>query len=285
MAVDKWTEEITPEKGWFTLNLAELWRYRDLILLFIKRDFIAIYKQTILGPLWYVIQPILTSITYYFTFGVVAKLDTGGAPAFIFYMCGITAWSYFSQCLLKTSTIFTSNASIFGKVYFPRLVVPISIVASNLVGLLIQLVLLFIVLTYYVVVDGTIAFSANLLLLPIFIVVLGLLGLGGGLIISALTTKYRDFQFFLTFGVQLLMFTTPVIYPMSLAASKLGNKSWILGINPLSPLIEGFRYAFIGAGGELNMVHVAYSFIFSLFLVGVGMLVFNRTENSFMDTV
>jgi lipopolysaccharide transport system permease protein len=277
-----WTMDIVPQRRLLDLRLGELWRYRDLVMLFVRRDFVAVYKQTILGPLWYLIQPLLTTITFTFIFGQIASLPTDGLPQFLFYMSGTVVWSYFAACLTKTSETFVQNAHLFGKVYFPRMAVPVSILISSLITFGIQFVL-FIVFIFYFVLRGT-SIQPNWLwiaLSPVLILMMAGLGLGFGVIISSLTTKYRDLRFLVTFGVQLLMYATPVIYPVSAIPARF---QWIILANPMTPIVEVFRYAFLGAG-TVNSYHLLYSFGFMLVVVFLGSVIFNRVEQTFMDTV
>ena len=277
-----WSLIIEPQRSLLDLRLRELWGYRDLVLLFVRRDFVALYKQTVLGPLWYLIQPLLTTITFTFIFGKVASLPTDGLPKFLFYMSGTVIWSYFAACLTKTSETFVQNANLFGKVYFPRMAVPVSILISNLITFLIQFAL-FLLFVLYFALRGTevqvhwlwIALS------PLLILILAGLGLGFGVIISSLTTKYRDLRFLVTFGVQLLMYATPVIYPVSSIPERF---RWIILANPMTPLVEAFRYAFLGAG-TVELSHLLYSLVFMLVTVFLGSVIFNRVEQTFMDTV
>ena len=278
---DEWTLIIKPKTSWFNFNLKELWHYKDLLMLFVKRDFISVYKQTILGPLWYLIQPILTAITYSIMFGRIANISTAGLPKIVFYLSGITIWNYFSECLNKTSNTFISNSNIFGKVYFPRLIVPLSIIISNMITFIIQLLLFISILLYYYSKGSPIHPSKFIVLLPILVIIMAGIGLGVGIIISSLTTKYRDLRFLITFGVQLLMFASPIIYPLS-AAGKL--KFYIL-LNPLSSVIETFRYMFTGGIGEYHWHYLIYSFIFMIIVLTTGVILFNKVEKSFMDTV
>jgi lipopolysaccharide transport system permease protein len=278
---EKWSLIIRPQRSWLDLRLGELWYFRDLVGLFVWRDFVAYYKQTILGPLWYIIQPLLTTLTFTLIFGNMAKLSTDGLPQFIFYMAGNLVWSYFAACLTKTSSTFTSNASIFGKVYFPRLAVPVSILVSNLITFGIQFALFLVCLLYFVFTGAAVHPNTSILLVPLLVLLMAGLGLGFGIVVSSLTTKYRDLQFLVTFGVQLLMFGTPVIYPLS---SIQGASRWLIMANPMTPVVESFRYAFLGAG-SLIPLHLLYAFVFMIVLLFVGAVIFNRVESSFMDTV
>lgn len=277
-----WTMDIEPRRGLLDLRLGELWRYKDLVMLFVRRDFVSVYKQTILGPLWYLIQPIITTFTFTFIFGQIASLPTDGLPQFLFYMSGTVLWSYFSECLNKTSNTFVQNANLFGKVYFPRMAVPVSILISNLITFVIQF-LLFIACVIFFVLRGT-DIQINWLwiaLSPLLILIMAGLGLGFGVIISSLTTKYRDLRFLVTFGVQLMMYATPVIYPVSSIPERF---QWVILANPMTPIIEAFRYAFLGVG-TVNLTHLLYSFGFMLVVVFLGSMIFNRVEQTFMDTV
>jgi len=278
---DTWTKVIRPKRGFLDLRLRELWRARDLIMLFVWRDFVSLYKQTILGPLWYLIQPLLTTIVFTVIFGNVAKLPTDGLPPFLFYMAGTVIWSYFSSCLTKTSDTFISNAQLFGKVYFPRLAVPISILLSNLITFAIQFAFFLIFMGYFALSGSVLQPNGWILLMPVLVVIMAGLGLGLGIIVSSLTTKYRDLRFLVQFGVQLLMYATPVIYPISTIPQRF---QWIILANPMTPIVEVFRYAFLGSG-EVNLPNLAYSFGFMLVVLFIGAVIFNRVEATFMDTV
>ncbi len=279
---EDWTLVIQPQRHLLDLRLGELWRYRDLVMLFVRRDFVAAYKQTVLGPLWYLIQPLLTTITFTFIFGRVADLPTDGLPQFLFYMSGTVVWGYFSACLLKTSETFVSNAHLFGKVYFPRLAVPISVLLSSLVTFLVQFVM-FLGFTAWFALRGT-DISPHWLwiaLSPLLVLIMAGLGLGFGVIVSSLTTKYRDLRFLVQFGVTLMMYATPVIYPVSSIPEQY---QWIINLNPMTPIIEAFRYAYLGAG-TVNPIQLAYSTGFMLVTLFFGSIIFNRVEQTFMDTV
>jgi len=247
----------------------------------VKRDFIATYKQTILGPIWFFIQPLLTTLTFIIVFGNIAKISTDGVPMTLFYLAGITLWNYFSECLNKTATVFKDNATIFGKVYFPRLVMPLSIVVSNLVRFGIQFLLFLIFWAWYLIKGANIHPNALILLTPYLILLMALIALGAGMIITALTTKYRDLVFLLSFGVQLLMYATPIIYPLSTISPKY---AWLIKSNPLSSLVESFRYAFTGSG-QFSWMSLGYSTLFAIGLLVIGTVTFNKVEKSFMDTV
>jgi lipopolysaccharide transport system permease protein len=277
----EWDLIIESTNNLFDLKLKDIWRYRDLMMMFVKRDFVSFYKQTILGPLWFFIQPLFTTIVYSFIFGNLAGLSTDGLPQPLFYMAGITAWNYFAECLTKTSTVFKDNANIFGKVYFPRLILPLSIVVSNLVRFGIQLLLFIAMMGYYASTGAHFSITWTILLFPVLILMMALLGLGLGLIITALTTKYRDLSFLVVFGVQLLMYATTVIYPLSAAPGKLKS---LIELNPMTGIIEAFRYSFLGAG-EVNVGTLGYSIIFAITVMLIGVVIFNKTERTFVDTV
>lgn len=276
-----WTEVITPTNGVFDLKLVDVWRYRDLLMLLVRRDFVSIYKQTILGPIWFFLQPLFTTLTFVIVFGKIAHISTDGMPQALFYMTGVTLWNYFSDCLNKTSTVFRDNASIFGKVYFPRLVMPLSIVISNLIKFGIQFLLLMGFWVYYLITTDTIHPNIYILLIPLIVILMAAQGLGWGMIISSMTTKYRDLVFLLTFGIQLLMYATPVIYPLS---SISGDYRVFIEYNPLTPLLEIFRYALLGSGA-FSWTLLVYSIVSSLIVVALGAIVFTKVEKSFMDTV
>jgi len=282
---ETWDEIIKPKKKLLDVNLGELWRYRDLIMLFVRRDIVSQYKQTILGPLWLIIQPILTTFMFVIVFSHLAAIDTDGIPESLFYLSNVICWGYFSQCLTKTSATFINNANIFGKVYFPRLSVPVSVVISNLIMFAIQFGLWLILYFVFVYKSWGVDIRPNyaMALLPVLLLIMALLGLGSGIIISALTTKYRDLQYLVAFGVQLLMYGSPVIFP--LRAIPTGSTFyWVLMVNPLTPIMETFRYGFIGAG-IFSPWHLLYSFVFALVVFVVGAILFNRVERTFMDTV
>ncbi len=279
---EHWTETIAPDRGIFDLRLKELWRYRDLVALFVRRDFVSIYKQTLLGPLWIFIQPLLTTIVFTIIFSRIAKLSTDQVPPVLFYMSGITLWTYFSDCLIKTSNVFVANAGIFGKVYFPRLTSPVSIIISNLIKFGIQLGMLLCMYGYFLYTNQIdLRLNATLLILPLLVLLMALLGLGLGIIFSSLTTKYRDLAFLLQFGVQLLMYATPVIYPMSSTSGKL---KVILSMNPITPVIETFR-SVIFAGHIADYGGLGYCAVVTIVILLAGIIIFNQVEKSFMDTV
>lgn len=281
---DKWLYEITPKNKFLSLNLKEVWRYRDLLFLFVKRDIVTVYKQTVLGPLWYLIQPLFTSITFTIIFNNVAGISTGSIPPFLFNLAGIMVWSYFTSCLNATSDTFRANAGMFGKVYFPRLIVPISVVISNLVKFLIQFAI-FIAFYFYYVMKGTvIQFNESVFLFPLLIMVMGILGLGLGMLISSLVTKYRDFSYLVSFGVQLLMYVSAVMYPMALIKMKMPSLAWLVQYNPLAYIIETSRYMLLGVG-DVSLFGVLYVVAITTFVFLFDLLIFNKTEKSFIDTV
>ncbi len=279
---EKW--EIIPKDNLFDLKLKEVWAYRDLLALLVRRDFVSFYKQTLLGPLWFFIQPLFTTIIYTFIFGNLAGISTDGLPKPLFYMAGITAWGYFSDCLTKTSTVFKDNANIFGKVYFPRLVMPLSIVVSNLVRFGVQMILFVVVMIYFHFSGGLFQITWAICLFPIIVGLMALLGLGIGMIISAMTTKYRDLAFLVTFGVQLLMYATTVIYPLSTAIEKYPKYAWIIKYNPMTPIIETFRYGFLGEGA-FTWASLGYTSLVTFVFLIAGIVIFNKVEKTFIDTV
>lgn len=277
-----WTEVVSPKKNLFDLKLKEVWRYRDLIRMFVQRDFTATYKQTILGPLWLFIGPLLTIYTYTFVFGNIARISTNNIPGPLFYLAGTTLWSYFQQCFTTTSGTFVTNARIFGKVYFPRLASPVSSIISNLIKFAIQIVVLVIMLVYYALAkDFHIHITPYLLLFPLLVVMMAGIGLGVGILASSLTTKYRDLQMLFNFGISLLMFASPVIYPLSAVPAK--YKTFLL-YNPIAPIIETFRFSLFGQG-TFSINALAYSFVFMVVTLVVGIMIFNQVEKDFMDTV
>lgn len=279
---DQWDQVIQPHAKLMDLNLKEVWRYRDLLILFVKRDFTAQYKQTILGPLWHFIQPVFTTLVFLMVFGKIANIPTDGIQPVLFYMSGITIWNYFSSCLSATSNTFVANAGIFGKVYFPRLVIPLSTVLSNIVKFGIQFVLLLFAMAWFAVKGGDFHVGLSWLLIPLLVLMMAGLGLGLGIIISSLTTKYRDFTVLIGFAVQLLMYATPVAYPLSFLKDK-SYAAWIAW-NPLTPIVEAFRFALFGTG-TVDTSGLLLSGGFIVVVLFVGMLVFSKVERSFMDTV
>jgi len=278
---DDWDLIIRPQRSWWDLRLGELWRYRDLIRLFVWRDFVSVYKQTILGPLWYLISPIASTLVFTVIFGNIAKLSTDGLPPFLFYLAGNTVWGYFYSCLMGTSNVFTSNAGIFSKVYFPRLSVPISIIISNLISFAIRFGVFLAFVIYFVAAGAEIEPNYWMVLLPVLLLIMAGLGLGFGIIVSSLTTKYRDLQQLVGFGVQLLMYATPVIYPISTVE---GVWRRAIMFNPMTPIIEVFRLAFLGTS-SLEPYYLIYSSGFMVLVIFIGVLIFHRVETTFMDTV
>jgi lipopolysaccharide transport system permease protein len=278
-----WLFEITPKNKFFSLNLKEVWQYRDLLLLFVKRDVVTVYKQTVLGPLWYLIQPLFTSITFTIIFNNLAGIDTGTVPPFLFNLAGITVWNYFTACLTGTSNTFGANAGIFGKVYFPRLIVPISIVISNLIKFGIQFLIFIVFYVFYYLKGATVGLNGTVAFFPLLIVLMGVLGLGLGMFISSLVTKYRDFSYLITFGVQLLMYLSAVMYPMALIKEKLPTYGWLVQYNPLAYIIETARYMLLDVG-QISIWGLGYTFVVTVVVFFVGVLIFNKTEKSFIDT-
>ncbi|MDD4992438.1 MAG: ABC transporter permease [Paludibacter sp.] len=272
---------IKPKNKLFEIDFKEIWQYRDLLSMFIKRDIITQYKQTILGPTWFFIQPALTTIIYMIAFGGIAGISTDGLPQPLFYLAGIVCWNYFSDCLNKTSSTFTTNQGIFGKVYFPRLIVPLSVIISNLMRLGIQLLLFVAVYIYFILSGVHIAPTTNLWMIPVLILMLAGLALGFGIIISSLTTKYRDLTILFSFIMQLWMYATPIIYPLSLMSPK---RQWYMVLNPVTSIIEAFKYATMGVG-TFSVGQLAYSFGFMVVILIIGVVVFNNVQRSFMDTV
>lgn len=281
---EKWDIEITPKGNLFRLPLRDIWHYRDLLLLLVRRDFVSFYKQTILGPLWFFIQPLSTTVIYTFVFGSLASIPTDGLPQPLFYLAGITAWNYFSDCLIKTSTVFTANANLFGKVYFPRLIIPLSIVISNLIRFAIQMILFVIVMAAYWLKGASFQPNAYLLLFPLLLLLMALLGLGLGMIISAMTTKYRDLSFLVGFGVQLMMYLTTVIYPLSVVQQRYPSYKWLVEYNPMTSIIEAFRFGFLGHG-TFTLSSLSITSGTTILIVLIGIVTFNRVERNFIDTV
>lgn len=277
---DYWDSVIEPRSSWLSINLRELYNYKDLVALFVRRDFVSQYKQTLLGPIWFFIQPVFTTLIFTIIFGRVAGIATDGIPQPIFYMSGIVIWNYFADCLTKSSETFQLNQTLFGKVYFPRLIVPLSVVMSNLIKLGVQVMLLFGFILYYIF-NGHQLLNAYLVLFPFYIIVIAFLGLGLGLIISSMTTKYRDLRFLIQFGVQLAMYGTPIVYPLSIISES--NRFWML-LNPVSSVVEGFRFSLFGSG-FISLEWTLYSLIVSIIVLFLGVVVFNRVERSFIDTI
>jgi len=281
MKNEQWDLVIRPRRSIFQIDIKAIWEYRDLLAMFVKRDIVVVYKQTILGPLWFFIQPIMTTLIYIIVFGRIARISTDGVPMILFYLSGIIMWNYFSECFNITAKTFTENAGIFGKVYFPRLIMPLSKVISGLIKFGIQFGLFLLVYFYFLFHTESIHPNISLLLVPYLIVIMALLGLGFGIIFTSLTTKYRDLNFLISFGVQLLMYATPIIYPVSAIPEK--YKLYILA-NPMSPIIETFKHAFLGTG-FFSVGGLLYATVFTVVVFLVGVIIFNRTEQNFIDTV
>lgn len=278
----QWDFEIKPHASLFNLHLNDVWRYRDLLMLLVRRDFVSFYKQTIFGPIWFFIQPVFTTIIFTIVFSRLAGITTEGVPPLLFYMAGIVAWNYFAECLTKTSTVFKDNANIFGKVYFPRLIMPLSIIFSNLVKFAVQFILFALILVWFMMQGKPIHPNAYIFLFPVIIFLMAIQGLGWGLIVTALTNKYRDLAFLVTFGVQLMMYATPIIYPLSSITNPV-YKNYLI-YNPLTGLIETFRYGFLGSG-QFYSSAFAYSCIVSIVVFLLGVIIFNKVEKDFVDTV
>lgn len=282
---DEWLYTISAKRKLIDFNFKEIWRYRDLLFLFVKRDIVTLYKQTVLGPLWYLIQPLFTSVIFTLIFNNLGQIQTGTVPPFLFNLAGITAWNYFRDCLNNTSSTFTKNQNIFGKVYFPRVILPMSITISNLLKFGIQLLIFVGFFVYYSVIGFELNINSNIVLFPVYVVIMALLGLGLGMIFSSLTTKYRDLSVLLTFAVQLLMYVSAVPYPMSEAKAKFPPLvAKLVEYNPLTQIMEGFRYMLLNTG-EFNSARFLYTLFISLFIFLLGLIIFNRTEKSFIDTV
>jgi len=281
---DNWDIEISAKSGAFDLKLKDVWHYRDLLFLLVRRDFVSFYKQTILGPIWFFVQPLFTTIIYTFVFGDMGKIPTDGLNKPLFYLAGITAWGYFSDCLSKTTTVFTDNASLFGKVYFPRLIVPLGIVLSNLLRFGVQMLLFFIIMAAYWSRGAYVHPNSGLLLLPLLLLLMAMLGLGLGMIISAMTTKYRDLRFLITFGIQLMMYVTTVVYPLSYLIEQHPRYAWLVEYNPMTTVIEAFRYGFLGKG-TFTAESLAITTGITILILLFGIVVFNRVERNFVDTV
>jgi lipopolysaccharide transport system permease protein len=276
-----WTTVIKPKNKLLQVDFNEIWHFRDLLAMFIKRNIVTQYKQTVLGPAWYFIQPALTTIMYMVVFGGIAKISTDGLPQPMFYLAGIVCWQYFADCLTNTSTTFTTNQNIFGKVYFPRLIVPLATVASNLIRMGIQFLLFITVYIYFLIMKVEVAPNSYAMLIPVLIIMLAGLALGFGILISSMTTKYRDLTILFTFIVQLWMYATPIIYPLSTMSPKM---QMIMSLNPVTSIIETFKYGTMGIG-TFNWSSLSYSFIFMLVLLALGIVVFNKVQRSFMDTI
>jgi lipopolysaccharide transport system permease protein len=281
---NEWLFEIKPKNNFFSINFKEIWLYRDLLLLFVKRDIVTVYKQTILGPLWYLIQPLFTAITFTIIFNNVAGIETGKTPSFLFNLTGIIVWNYFTSCLNETSDTFKKNATIFGKVYFPRIIMPISIVITNLVKLGIQFIIFVGFYVFNLMKGMENSISATILFFPFLVILMGILGLGLGMIISSIVTKYRDLSFLVGFGVQLLMYVSAVMYPMSLIKDKLPSFGWIIEYNPLAYIVETSRYLLLN-DGAVSFRGLLYTTAITIIIFFLGLLIFNKTEKTFIDTV
>ncbi|SDQ00374.1 lipopolysaccharide transport system permease protein [Mucilaginibacter sp. OK268] len=281
---EDWDIKITAQNNIFDLKLKDVWQYRDLLLLLVRRDFVSFYKQTILGPIWFFIQPVITIMFYTLVFGNLAGIPVDGLPKPLFYLAGTIIWNYFAECLTKTSTVFRDNSALLGKVYFPRLIMPLSIVLSNLIRFGVQFLLFMILYVVYLFKGTVILPNAFLLLLPLLIIMIAALGLGLGMIISAVTTKYRDLAFIVSFGVPLLMYTTTVIFPLSVAEAKYPAYSWLVKFNPITAIIEAFRYGFLGRG-SFSWELMGYSLVTTVVILLLGTIIFNRVEKTFVDTV
>ena len=279
-----WLFEITPKNKLFSLNLKEVWQYRDLLMLFVKRDVVTAYKQTILGPLWYLIQPLFTSVIYTLIFNNVANISTGSVPPFLFNLAGITIWNYFTACFSGTSSTFSANAGIFGKVYFPRLIMPLSVVISNLVRFAIQLFIFMVFFVYYYSQGAEIGFNKYLVLFPVMVLIMGMLGLGLGMIISSMVTKYRDLKILVGFGMQLLMYISAVMYPVAYFVEKLPKYAWVVEYNPLSFVIETVRYMLLNTG-VFDIGMFVYTLITTTIVLFLGIVIFNKAEKNFIDTI
>jgi homopolymeric O-antigen transport system permease protein len=279
---EHWDLIIRPKVGWLDLHLGDLWRYRDLTAMFVWRDFVAQYKQTILGPLWHILQPLLTTLIFTVVFGKMAKLPTDSLPPLLFYLAGVTCWSYFADCVTRTSATFIGNAALFGKVYFPRLSVPLSHVISSMIKFAIQLALFLAFLIFYLVQGAGVHPNAAIALTPLLLLLMAGLSLGVGIIVSALTTRYRDLQQVVAFGMQLMMYATPVVYPLSMIGG--GSFRWLILANPMTPIIEAFRYAYLGSG-TFSVADLFYSAGFTAVVLFLGVVLFNHVERTFMDTV
>lgn len=279
-----WLFEITPKNKFFSLNLKEVWQYRDLLLLFVKRDVVTVYKQTVLGPLWYLIQPLFTSVTFTIIFNTVAGIETGTIPPFLFNLAGIMVWNYFTACLNDTSDTFKKNAAIFGKVYFPRIITPLSVVISNLIKFGIQFFIFVAFYLFFYIQGAPLSLNVYVLFFPFLILLMGILGLGLGMLISSMVTKYRDLSYLIGFGVQLLMYLSAVMYPMALIQDKMPDYAWLVQYNPLAYIIETTRYILLGVG-TVSLWGLVYTVCITIIVFFVGLLVFNKTEKSFIDTV
>ncbi|WP_196886372.1 ABC transporter permease [Aureivirga sp. CE67] len=281
---EDWLYEIKPKDTLFSLNFKEIWRYRDLLLMFVKRDVVTLYKQTILGPLWYLIQPLFTSVVFTLIFNNVAGIQTGSIPPFLFNLAGVTVWNYFKECLVATSDTFKKNEAIFGKVYFPRVIMPMSIVVSNLLKFGIQLTIFIAFYLYFVFIGNEVRPNVALVFFPVLVLIMGMLGLGLGMIISSMVTKYRDLTFLVQFGVQLLMYFSLVAYPMSLIEQKIPDLAWMVELNPMAHVIEISRFMLLNEN-NFSLSGIIYTTVISIVVFFVGLVIFNKTEKSFIDTI
>jgi lipopolysaccharide transport system permease protein len=278
---DHWDLIIEPQNKWFDLKIKDILRYKDLMMLLVRRDIVTVYKQTILGPLWFIIQPVLTTIVFTVIFGNVAQISTDGLPGILFYLAGVTIWTYFADCLKMTSDVFTKNQNLFGKVYFPRAVVPLSIIISNLIKFGIQLFLFFGFFLFFYLKGAEISLTKEVLFFPALLAIMAFMSLGLGMIISSMTSKYRDLTFLIQFGIQLFMYATPVVYPASIVTGRFKNLLWL---NPMTSILEAFKHMFLGQG-QFDLFWLGYSAVFTVIIFLLGLAVFNRTEKNFMDTV
>ena len=281
---DAWLYTISSKRKLIDFNFKEIWRYRDLLLLFVKRDVVTVYKQTILGPLWYLIQPLFTALTFTLIFNKVANIETGTVPPFLFNLAGVSVWNYFNTCLTATSDTFKTNAAIFGKVYFPRIIVPLSIIISNLMKFGIQLLIFIAFYIYYYINGAAIHVDGSIVFFPVLVLLMGLIGLGLGMIISSMVTKYRDLKFLVGFGVQLLMYVSAVMYPLALMREKLPKIAWLVEYNPLAYMIETARFMLLGTG-TFSWFGILYTVGVTMLVLLLGIIIFNRTEKTFIDTV
>jgi len=282
---DTWLYEISAKRKLIDLNFKDIWQYRDLLMLFVKRDIVTVYKQTVLGPLWFFIQPLFTMVIFTVIFNKVAGISTGNIPNYLFNLAGIVTWNYFKETLTATSDTFRKNQDIFGKVYFPRIIMPLSIVISNLLKYGIQMLIFIGFYLYFVFLqDKSIHPNSSIIFLPVLILIMAMLGLGIGMVISSMVTKYRDLKFLVTFGIQLLMYISAVFYPLSLVNEKIPNYAWIVEYNPMAHIIETARYMLLGSG-EVTFFGIVYTIVFTLLMFFTGIIIFNRTEKSFIDTV
>ncbi len=278
---EQWTSIIKPSNGWLDIDIKELWRYRDLIMMFVKRDFVAVYKQTILGPIWFFLQPLLTTIVFTVIFGQIAKLPTNGIPQILFYLSGTVMWNYFAACLNTTANTFTANVGIFGKVYFPRLVVPISVVITNMLSFGIQFILFLLLFFFFLITNSVISPNLWIFVTPLLVLQMACLGLGCGIVISSMTTKYRDLSLLVGFSVQLWMYATPIVYPLSMVTTPIG---WLLILNPMTAIVELFRYAFLG-GQLIPLWYWGLSIVLTVLILLIGIILFSKVEKNFMDSI